>query len=595
MRHFLILLIGLLPLSAWSQSVLEIDGEVAGYGIRQQGEMPQALNSMLQGVRARSAGNARWVPSRLFSSPSRSVAATHSAERPATIGPLLRTVRAQSAPYNLLCPTWTADDGTVSSERCLTGCVATSIEQVLTYYQFPEVLKDTLFGWETSHYHIDDMLPGTRFDWQHVRNDYRYGYTEAEADAISLLSLACGMAVHMNYGLEASGANFWWGLDALRRAMGFETVHWVDRLLYPPQRWNALLRSELELGHPLAYAGHNMELGGHAFNIDGVDADGFYHVNWGYGGAYDGWYDLDLLNPWEPTDTDSLGIAEGFFCNQSVLILHPTAYEQPLFADTLCADSLGVVCDSVSFLRQPDLQGFVPVDFHFRNTSSDTVTYTYEVMTWLPTDTAIFYQADYVGLAAVTIPAGQTRTQRTYCRFMKAGDRLFGLSHDDVTLPFVRPVSIANGVSPRLEWGNVSSRIEGSTATFTIPVTNQASGGIAGNLVTLCLYPDGKEGEDTRHWTVLSLPGGSSQTIEVTFTGLDAATHYTFLVRCPWQIVASTDFTTGIVSLSGQPEPLAPFFDLSGRRVVSPAMTPRPQRAGPSGIVVSAGHKYLVR
>ena len=589
MRYTLLSILFLLPLAGVAQTTIDVDGQRVGYGIERVGEMPAALKAMLRDAEKRVASGQqpRRTPSRT------SAANAESAGK--TIGPLLATVRAQEEPYNRLCPTWTDENGVESEARCLSGCVATSIEQILTYYRFPEALKDTLYGWTTENYSIDDLLPGTKFDWPNIRNDYRYGYTDAEADAIALLSLACGMSVHMNYGLYASGANYWWGLDAFRRVFGFEVVRCLDRVLYTPERWNALLRHELEQGHPLAYAGHNMELGGHAFNIDGIDTQGFYHVNWGYGGAYDGWYDLDWLNPWEITDIDSLGIAEGFFCNHSVLLLHPTADDQPWDADSLNIDSLGIVCDSVTFIRKPDLQGFVPVDFHFRNTGSEPVTYTYEVMTWLPSDTAIFMQADYVGLAALTIPAGECRTQRTYCRFTMSGERQFGISHDDVTIPFTTSVGITNGVRSQLEWGSASAQIDGNSVTFTVTVKNTAEGGIAGDLVTFCLYPDGMEGEDIRHWAVLSLPGGEEQTLEVTFNGLDAATHYNFLVRCPWQVVASTDFTTGITTLRVEHSDQGQTYDLSGRRI-SVRNDGTPWSTGRSArIVVSSGHKYVVR
>lgn len=587
MRRVSLTILLLLPLLMHGQNTLDIDGDRVGYGIVRKGPMPRALQEMLRDVKARRTNNVRRAPSRASYA---AATQTTDAVQPA-IGPLLATVRAQETPYNDQCPTWTDENGQVNEARCLTGCVATSIEQVLTYYRFPKELKDTLFGWETPNYTIPDMLPGTTFNWQQVRNDYRSGWTPEQAEAVARLSLACGMAVHMNYGLDASGANFWWGTDNLRRAFGLEVVRCYDRVLYSPEHWHRLLRNELEHGHPLAYAGHNMELGGHAFNIDGVDARGFYHVNWGYGGSYDGWYDLDWLNPWEPTDIDSLGIAEGFFSNHYALVLHPTAEDMPLDADSLNMDSLGVVCDSITFVRQPDLQGMVPVDFHFRNTSQNAVTYTYEVMTWLPTDTAIFYQADYVGLAALTLQPGQCRTQRTYCHFTQQGERLFGISPDDVTLPFVTSVTIAAGTPPRLKWGAATVRLEADSAVFTVPVSNLAATGVAGNLVTFCLYPDGKEAEDLRHWAVLNLPAGTSQTLEVTFTGLDAATHYTFLVRCPWAIQATTDFTTGVHAIPASPQTNAACFDLSGRRVVHPGS--RSGQAGHPRILISDGRKWL--
>ena len=266
----------------------------------------------------------------------------------------------------------------------------------------------------------------------------------------------------MNYGLESSGASYWNGEDYLRNAFGYGTVKLYDRVLYTPERWNAMLRSELEAGHPIAYAGHNMSMGGHAFNIDGIDEKGFYHCNWGYNGDYDGWFDLDLLNPFEPRDPDIDGISEGFFNNQYALFLHPEPDMGPDDSDSLDINNLGIVCDSIRFIREPDCQEYTPVDFYFHNEGEATVTYTYEVMTWLPTDTAIFYQADYVGLAAVTLAPGEHKVWRTFCRFNESGERIMGLSHDDETIPFQQTVTIAKGTRAVLEWGSTEVEQRGT-------------------------------------------------------------------------------------------------------------------------------------
>ena len=471
----------------------------------------------------------------------------------------------------------------------------------MAYYRYPEVLADTLHGWETDNYVIADMLPGTRFDWDNYLNDYRQGYTQTQGEAIALTSLAAGMAVHMHYGLESSGANLWTAETTLRQAFGYGTVRLYDRALYSPRRWHAILQNELREGRPVAYAAHTMGVGGHAFNIDGYAADGFYHVNWGYNGCYDGWYDLDWLHPWEPTDTLGNGFVSGFFCNHMMLTMHPSADVQQLEPDTFRLDSLGVRLNAVRFLRQPDTQGFVPADFDFENISLDTITYTYEVMTNLPTDTALFYQADYVGLSGLTLLPGESRTQRVYLQFDETGDRILGISHDDETIPFTMPVSISKGTPSKLEWGSATAYIEpvftddGNRrfdATFSVPVANTAADGIAGDLVTYCLYAEGHADEDTRHYEVLMLPAGESQTLHVRFRNLEPATRYTFLLRCPWPVQAQISFSTPLVDGITEIEQADDLqlgnvhdvqsYDLSGR-IANHS----------SRIIINRGRKYL--
>ena len=589
MKHrlfvFLLGLLVLLPLSA--QYELSVDGELLAHDVARTGTMPPALRELIRG---RQLEERPTTTRSALSALRRARQATSSIE---PVEPLLKSVRDQEEPYNLMCPHWKYDDGTVSEERCLSGCVATCIEQIMAYYRYPEALVDTLHGWSTDHYTLPDLLPGTRFDWDNYLYDYRDGWTEAQGNAIALVSLACGMAVKMSYGLSSSGANTYRAVGPLRCAFGYGMANYVERISYSPEQWHNLLQYELHNDRPVVYCGHNMELHGHAFNIDGVDAQGFYHVNWGYNGAYDGWYDLDWLNPWETDDIDPTGIAEGMFCNQSMLMMHPSKEAKPLDVDTLDIKDLGVELMEVSFLRPPDLQGFVPADFHFRNTNNHSVTYTFEVMTNLPTDTALFEQADYVGLSGVTIPANAEHTHRVYLQFMEAGQRILGISHDDETIPFTMPVNIAKGTRPILEWGSAEVEVtpdaQGEyTATFTVPVTNKASSGYAGSLVTLCLYPDGDSNEDIRHWWVLSLAGGESQQKSVTFSHLKAETYYHFLLRCPWQVQASADFWTtipvGIDDIGYRcDEGLS--FDLSGRPVLG----------GHKGIVIKNGKKWMQR
>ena len=42
--------------------------------------------------------------------------------------------------------------------------------------------------------------------------------------------------------------------------------------------------------------------GGHAFILDGFNADGYFHVNWGWGGSFDGYFVVSLLSPYSSMD-----------------------------------------------------------------------------------------------------------------------------------------------------------------------------------------------------------------------------------------------------------------------------------------------------
>ncbi len=57
-----------------------------------------------------------------------------------------------------------------------------------------------------------------------------------------------------------------------------------------------MMKSDLDAGRPIQYAGFGAG-GGHTWVCDGYDNSNFFHMNWGWGGVYDGYYSLDNLAP----------------------------------------------------------------------------------------------------------------------------------------------------------------------------------------------------------------------------------------------------------------------------------------------------------
>ncbi len=544
------------------------DGRVLAHSLKFNPEqptddMPVALRELLRGYEMQTTRYAERTKGR-------------------AVAPLMKSVRHQHNPHNQSCPYYTDENGQQSKERCVVGCVATCLEQMLTYYHYPQTLADTLHGWETEHYALQDVLPGTKIDWENIRNDYRSEYTEAEAKAVADLSLYCGMAVRMNYGVSSSSASLGRAFEPLQRVFGYQTVIYLSRAMYSTPRWNAMLRNELENGRPICYTGHNMELTGHAFNIDGVDEEGYYHVNWGEGGDYDGYFDLDYLNPFEQPDAATpLGQHNGLFSNHTAMFLHPDDLEIEV-EDTLTTEDAfwGVSVDEINFRRQPDNQGYVTADFRMTNNTKDSLNFTFEVLTFLPTDTAVFEQADYVGLSAVNLAPGESKTWPVYCHFNKTGERILSFSSDDETLPYQMTINIVEGTEPILRFGDVEHQLywyddNKLMANFSLEISNLAETGCAGNLVTFCLFPEGSD-IDQRHWEVMSIPAGETQRLSTRFGNLNDGETYSLWVRSPWTVKKTYSFkvnkeeATGIVNVKCRDEEnllSSKTFDLSGRQI----------------------------
>lgn len=491
------------------------------------------------------------------------------------VEPLLTTRRSQYDPYNRLCPTYASDNGEVSTARCVVGCVATALEQILTYHRRVYTLQDTLKGWTTDHYTIADELPGQSVDTRGIASDYGEDATDAEADAVARLSYWLGMAVHMNWGLSESGASSHRALEPLRRIFGLPYVEYVDRYKYSPADWREMLHNELRAHRPIYYAGAIQRMGGHAFVLDGINEEGFYHVNWGYGGEYDGYFDLDVLNFAEPAyDTTPQGYQNGFFCNQEALFISPDTVREAL-PDTLSRSGEEIRVTSWQCAATPMKDVYTPVVLTLRNTTAEPLTTTFELFTNLESDTAVFSQADYIALTGITLAGGEERTLTVDVCFGEAGTRLLRLSADDVHFQTLGEVAISPHYLDDLTYlaPHISFPSD-STAVFVQTITNADAAARAGRYVTYELQPltSVLRSDAVRHGHYFYLDGGAVLNDTVAFRGLTPGATYCFRVRCPWTIQQEVAFT--LPTASGIREITTAKSDgwhtLDGRRIAAP-------------------------
>ena len=191
--------------------------DVLGYG-RTGDTLPPALDGLLR------------LYERQLAAPPAARAAEARTTRP--VAPLLRSVRHQRDPFNRSCPYYIDDAGQPSATRCVVGCVATALEQVLTYYRQPAALADTVFAHSSTHFTTTDVAPGTPIDWPHILDVYAEGqYSDAEARAVADLSLWCGQMAQMDWGTRESGAYVNRLAAPVSRSLGYGYVHYADGTL----------------------------------------------------------------------------------------------------------------------------------------------------------------------------------------------------------------------------------------------------------------------------------------------------------------------------------------------------------------------------
>ena len=215
------------------------------------------------------------------------------------VSPLVNGHGGQGTPFNNLCPYY------ATGKRSVTGCVATAMAQVMAYWKYPKELKADIPSYVTTTNNISvrGETGGQAYDWDNMRTEYKSAYTTAEADAVAKLMLHCGKAVEMDYG-ASSGAVVTHKKLATYFGYDKDLMLTVSRSSFSLSEWITLIDNELKAGRPILYSGRSSDAG-HLFVCDGSDGEGLYHINWGWNGNQDGYFDITILNP------DKGGIGSG--------------------------------------------------------------------------------------------------------------------------------------------------------------------------------------------------------------------------------------------------------------------------------------------
>ena len=207
-----------------------------------------------------------------------------------TVEPLLTAMWSQSEPYYYQCPV-------SNGSYCVTGCAATSLSMVCYYWKYPKEITTPIPAYTTRTLNMTlDALEPTTFDWDNMLDVYRGGYTSVQANAVAHLMRYVGQAEEMDYTPGSSGV-YDFDIDRAIGMLGFDIdARMVYKEDYTDNQWASMIQEELLQGRPLEYCGYG-GMSGHAFNVDGYDAEkDMYHINWGWGGSANGHCALNAFN-----------------------------------------------------------------------------------------------------------------------------------------------------------------------------------------------------------------------------------------------------------------------------------------------------------
>lgn len=224
------------------------------------------------------------------------------------VPPLVKSRWNQGQYYNALCPGGTP-----------TGCVATAMAQIMRYWNYPNVGTGS-HSYNAPPYGIQSANFGaTTYNWS-AMPDQVY----SSNSAVATLMYHCGVAVDMEYSPSGSGAwvnQYPWtqgqtvnhpicAETALRNYFGYSSVQGKSPIVYNTNDWLVQIRLELNNRRPMLYSGGNATTA-HAWVMDGYDNASMFHMNWGWGGSYDGYFAIWAMNPGSYQFNDNTGVLIG--------------------------------------------------------------------------------------------------------------------------------------------------------------------------------------------------------------------------------------------------------------------------------------------
>ena len=211
----------------------------------------------------------------------------------------------QNSPFNDLCPI-DLDSG----ERGVAGCPAVTMAQILNYHQ---TINDVSFNDSDDYTHnygqrfrIDDDHETYGFPSFPELNDYldtiQTHFDQetplTDTDKAALI-FACGTAATQVYSPQGSGT---FGVSQAFDAYEKFNCQQIELLTSEDQDVYDKTIQNIKTGLPVHLAIVNEAWNaGHNLIIDGYNTNDYYHLNFGWGGTYDGWFDLPDELPYELT------------------------------------------------------------------------------------------------------------------------------------------------------------------------------------------------------------------------------------------------------------------------------------------------------
>ena len=216
-----------------------------------------------------------------------SLSKQHKSANATVIEPLIPVEWDQDAGWNAYSP----EDPAGPDGHTYAGCVAVAMGQAMSVYAYPD---SGFYSHAYSHDNYGDL--GVDYSQMHYNWDSMMVSEPNKEIARFLYHL--GVAVEMDFTPDGSGTISARVPYAFKKYFDYSNdIDFIERSDYEKEEWDSIIIEELKAGRPVYYAGNPERGAGHAFNVDGVDNQQLFHLNWGWGGQNNGYFNLKSLTP----------------------------------------------------------------------------------------------------------------------------------------------------------------------------------------------------------------------------------------------------------------------------------------------------------
>jgi hypothetical protein len=233
---------------------------------------------------------------------------------PGGIGPLGRQTLSDVRVAPLVKTRWA--QGSVCSSYCynyytpnnyLAGCVATAMAQLMHYHRYPALgigrrsFAVRVAGMDQTVYTRGGNGTGGPYPWDDMVLSPNCSTTARQRQAIGALCFDAGASVRMEYGATVSNADAFAMADGLKTAFKFSNAvngaNGGKNIATTLAGLAGMINSNLDAELPVLLAivgssGHAVVADGYGYDLAVKTRTLYHHINMGWGGADDMWYNL---------------------------------------------------------------------------------------------------------------------------------------------------------------------------------------------------------------------------------------------------------------------------------------------------------------